>query len=83
MNWNSTLPMPLFAVLNAFRYALGRQSYAQPEMLDWLASQWASLPVELQTMIMKEAREEVSYRSSKHGSSIYITQFLDQVADAN
>lgn len=45
--------------LGAFRYYLGRQTYAVSDFCELLAQEWSNLDSHTQTLILKELREAI------------------------
>lgn len=46
-----------FVVIAAFRYALGRRSYAVSLISDWLIKNWKEISINDQTLIKREIQE--------------------------
>ena len=53
--WNQTLTL----WLGAFRYYLGRQTYAVSDFCELLAQEWNNLDSRTQTLILKELKEAI------------------------
>ena len=57
INQIPTHEVPEDFVIYAFRYCLGRQSYAVGWMTDWLTKNWKELSIKLKELIQREIKE--------------------------
>lgn len=48
------MPIPLWMIVGAFRYALGRMSTAPSNTADWLVDHWEQLPELARELIQRE-----------------------------
>ncbi len=60
----------LFIICAAFRYAIGRKSYAPGLVADWIEKRKAALTDELCEQIAREIREEVSRHVRVHKDTL-------------
>lgn len=71
----------LFIICAAFRYALGRKSYAPGLVADWIEERKRLLTAELARQIAKEIHEEVaSYERSRKEPLPYAARWLSLAA---
>lgn len=52
--------IPEFLPINAFRYALGRQTYVTAETSSWLISNWGNLTKNARFVIARDLREAIA-----------------------
>lgn len=55
--------VPSFLILYAFRYALGRTSYAVGEVVDYLEEHWDEIPIAIRRIIHDEIRRRLKQES--------------------
>ena len=60
-------------VIYAFRYCLGRHTYAVPEMCDWLVNNWITISAMSQDLIRKEISEAI--KRNEAGMSCDVKQW--------